>query len=141
MPQTSTYPDTLDPEAINLARQYHARREARRTLARERVRQERYQRTRAAVQRLAPTFPNLRAVYLFGSVLQYGRHGPASDIDVAVESDDPETESRFWQALEAELGANVDLRPLYGAVARAVSAYGERIYEREVPAAGTQHQA
>ena len=129
----------MDPQSISASRQYHARREAQRRSAREQIRQERYRQVRAAVERLAPAHPSLRAVYLFGSLLQPGRYGPHSDIDVAIESDDLETESRFWRALEAELQTNVDLRSLRGAIAWAVSTSGERIYGREVASAGTQH--
>lgn len=128
---------SLDVRAVTLARQYHAWREARRELARERLRQERLRRVRTTIRRLAPAYPALRAVYLFGSLVQPGRHLPGSDIDVAVECDDPEVESRFWRALEAELEADVDLRPCKGTIAWAVSTYGECVYAREVSPAGT----
>jgi predicted nucleotidyltransferase len=124
-----------------MVRQYHTWSEARRKLAREQLQQERYQQVRAAIRRLAPAYPALRAVYLFGSLVQPGRHRPGSDIDVAVECDDPEAESRFWRTLEAELEADVDLRPCKGAIAWAVSTYGECVYAREVSSAGTQHLA
>jgi predicted nucleotidyltransferase len=133
--------ESVDVRAVTTARQYHAWREARRKLARERLRQERYQRVRATIRRLAPAYPALRAVYLFGSLVQPGRHLPRSDIDVAIECDDPEVESRFWRALEAELEADVDLWPCQGAIAWAVSTYGECVYAREVSPAGTQHSA
>ncbi len=131
----------MDREAIRQAREYHARREAQRRQQLEQLRQEQYRRVCDAIRRLAPTFPAIRAVYLFGSLVQPGRFRPWSDLDVAVCCDDVETESRFWRALEEMLRADVDLRPCVGAVARAVETYGECVYDREVPAAGTQHSA
>ncbi len=133
--------EKVDEQTLRLARQYHARRKTRRKLAREQLRRERYRRVSAAIRRLAPAYPALRAVYLFGSLAQPGRYGPRSDIDVAVLCDDPAVESRFWQALEAELECDVDLRPCRGAVAWAVNSYGECVYEREVLPAGTRHSA
>jgi predicted nucleotidyltransferase len=131
----------VDKQAVRLAREYHTRRQTRRKLAREQMRQERYWRVCAAIRRLAPDFPALRVVYLFGSLVQPGRFKPESDIDAAVVSDDAAVESRFWQALEAELECDVDLRPYQGAVAWMVSSYGECVYEREIHPAGTRHSA
>jgi predicted nucleotidyltransferase len=123
------------------SRQFHIRRERLRRQEREALRRQRYQRVRLAVEQIAPAHPGIGAVYLFGSLVQPGRYTPRSDVDVAVDCDDPAAESRFWQALEAELETNVDLRPCKGAVARAVRTCGECIYEREIPPAGTQHRA
>jgi predicted nucleotidyltransferase len=122
------------------AKRYHAQQDARRRAEREGFRRQRYQEVVAAIRRLAPAYPALRQVYLFGSLVQEGRHGPGSDIDVAVTGDDLEAESRFWQALEEALQADVDLRPLRGAVAFAVQQYGECVYDREVSPADTQHR-
>ena len=108
-------------------REYHARRDRERLARREALRQECLSTAKAAI----------RAVYLFGSVLQAGRFTEGSDIDVAIESDDLESESRFWRALEEALRRDVDLRPREGGVARAVEAHGECVYEREVPAPRT----
>ncbi|MCP3956655.1 MAG: hypothetical protein GY719_02265 [bacterium] len=121
----------LTSEDLHAARAYHLRREAERRDARERRRQERLAAARRAIRELAPGEPTLRAVYLFGSILQTGRFGERSDVDVAVDSDDPAAESRFWQALEASLDAPVDVRPRSGAVAAAVEHGGERVYARE----------
>lgn len=129
----------MDAHALTTAKCYHARRERLRDLEEERFRRERYQHVWATIQRLAPAYPSLHAVYLFGSLVQRGRFGPTSDIDVAVVCDDPTMESQFWRALEGELQADVDLRPLQGAVAWAVHTYGECVYAREIPAARTQH--
>ncbi len=129
----------MEKQAIRRAREFHARREARRRQQWEQLRQEQYRRVCAAIGRLAPAYPAVRAVYLFGSLMQPGRFRPWSDLDVAVCCDDVEEESRFWRALEKALQTDVDLRPCVGAVARAVATHGECVYEREVSAARAQH--
>lgn len=123
------------------ARQFHAQREKMRRQQREELRRQRYVLVRDAIERIAPAHPAIRAVYLFGSLVQPGRFSPRSDVDVVVDCDGPAAESRFWQALESALQIDVDLRPLRGAVARAVSSQGECIYERAVPIAGAKHPA
>ncbi len=118
-------------EQIEAARAYWRRREAREREAREALRQRRYQAVREAVRRLAPAFPAMRAVFLYGSLARPETFRPESDVDLAVLCDDLETEGRFWQALERVLRLDVDLRPCTGAVAEAVEAYGECLYERK----------
>jgi len=120
-------------------RAYHARREAERRSQREHVRLLRYEQVKAAVHRLAPRSAGLDAVYLYGSLLQPDRYAERSDIDLAVVCRDIDEESRFWQALEAELGCDVDLRRHAGVIAEAVAAEGECIYEREVRGSRAQH--
>jgi predicted nucleotidyltransferase len=115
------------------SREYHARREQVRREEREALRGEVLEQARSAIRRLAPQFPAIRAVYLFGSVLAPGRFLPDSDVDVALDSDDLEAETPFWRGLEDALRRNVDLRPREGGVARAVEDSGERCYERKVP--------
>jgi predicted nucleotidyltransferase len=112
-------------------RQYHARREAERGAQRENLRQARLADARAAICNLAPTFPAIQAVYLFGSIMQRGRFTPQSDIDVAITCDDVAVESHFWRALEEALEWNVDVRPFQHPITQAVSDYGECVYERE----------
>ena len=112
-------------------REYHARREAERLSDRETLRERCLEAAREAVVRLAPRYPKIEAVHLFGSVLQPGRFTRRSDIDVALDCDDLEEESRFWRALEEALGTQVDVRPRCGAIADAVNSSGERVYERE----------
>ena len=51
---------------------------------------------------------------------------------IANEMGNVETESAFWRALEQELGREVDVRPLTGAIAETVADGGEQIYGREV---------
>jgi predicted nucleotidyltransferase len=109
-------------------REYHARRDAAHRAEREALRQARLEQARAAIRRLAPLFPAVRRVYLFGSLLHPGRFHAGSDIDVAVECEDLESETPFTRALERELATTVDLRPLRGAVAEAVREGGEQVY-------------
>jgi predicted nucleotidyltransferase len=112
-------------------RDYHARREAERLAQREKLRYSRLAAARTAICQLAPTYPAIQAVYLFGSIMQSGRFTPQSDIDVAIRCDDVAAESRFWRELEEALEWNVDVRPFRHPITEAVSAYGETIYERE----------
>ena len=112
-------------------REYHARRDAERLADREALRGRRLEATRQAVARLAPQYPSIEAVHLFGSVLQPGRFTRRSDVDVALDCDDLEEESRFWRALEEALETQVDVRPRRGPIADAVTSSGEKVYERE----------
>jgi predicted nucleotidyltransferase len=116
--------------------EYHARRERARWEEREVTRRDAGERARAAIRETAPRFPAIRAVYLFGSILQPGRFLPDSDVDVAVDCDELAVETPFWRALEEILRRNVDLRPRVGAVAEAVESYGELCYAREIPRPG-----
>ena len=106
-------------------REYHARRNAERLARREALRVQRLAAVREAIKRLAPQHKAIEAVYLFGSILCRGRYTRRSDIDVAVDCDDLETESCFWQALETALETDVDLRPRQGPIADAVQSSGE----------------
>lgn len=97
---------------------------------REALRRSWLEKTRRAVRALAPRFPGVEAVSAFGSLVKPGRFTERSDLDLAIDVDAVETESRFWRALEQELEHDVDLRPRRGAVARAVADHGECLYER-----------
>ncbi|HEX6900350.1 MAG TPA: nucleotidyltransferase domain-containing protein [Thermoanaerobaculia bacterium] len=121
----------MDEASLLPYREYHARRERELREEREALRLEVLERAREAVRRSAPRFPAIRAVWLFGSVLQPGRFRPDSDVDVAVDCDDIESETPFWSELEESLKRDVDLRPRMGAVARAVEDYGQLCYQRE----------
>jgi predicted nucleotidyltransferase len=118
----------LTAKDIKSARQYYHQREARRRAQREAERQRWLQRVREAVSRVAPQHPGVRRVVLFGSLVQPGRFGPASDIDVGVECDTVETEVAFWRALEQELERDVDVRPLIGRLAETAMQTGEQVY-------------
>ncbi len=113
---------------LEAARQYYRERRARRQAQREAERQQWLQRVCEVVSRLALRYPGMRQVYLYGSLLQPGRFRPDSDIDLAVECDTLETESAFWRAVEQELGRDVDVRPLTGAIAEAVADGGKQVY-------------
>lgn len=125
--------ETMDKAALHPFREYHARRERQLRQGREGVRLEVLGRAREAIRRLAPQFPAIRTVHLFGSILRSGRFLPDSDVDVAIEGDDVAVETPFWQALEEALARDIDLRPRIGPVARAVEEGGELCYEREAP--------
>ena len=115
---------------IDAARAYHRAREERRRAEREAHRQEWLARSRQVILRLAPQYPSIQRVYLFGSLTQPGRFGARSDIDVAVECDDLKAESAFWSALEQALRRDVDLRPLTRHLVDVVALTGELVYER-----------
>ena len=127
----------MDEISLLPYREYHARRERELREQRETLRRMVLERAREAIHRAAPNFPAIHAAYLFGSILQPGRFRPDSDVDVAIDCEDIETEFPFWQALEEALERNVDLRLRIGPVAQAVEDYGELSYEREVPDSGT----
>ena len=111
-------------------KEYHARRRAEQLARREAFQQRKLTQAREAVRRLAPRYPGLRTIHLFGSVLDAKRFRESSDVDVAVESDDLEAETPFARALEEALGMPVDLRPISGALRRTVHDTGEKVYER-----------
>lgn len=123
----------MDEAALLPFREYHARRERQLRQRGEEIRLEVLGRAREAIRRLAPRFPAIRTVHLFGSILRPGRFRPDSDVDVAIEGDDVGVETPFWRALEEALERDVDLRPRIGPVARAVEEGGELCYEREAP--------
>jgi len=127
----------MNETALQPYREYHARRDRELRAERESLRLQVLAQAREAIRRLAPDFPALRAVYLFGSILKIGRFHSGSDVDVAIDCDNLETEHPLWQALEDALERNVDLRPRVGPVAQAVEDYGELAYEREVPGSGS----
>jgi predicted nucleotidyltransferase len=111
--------------------EYHARREQERQAQREQTRIKRLTAVHRAIRQIAPRFPAIEAVYLFGSVVQPGRHGQLSDIDVAVQTDDVAAESAFWQALEEALEWSVDVRPYQDRIREAVERSGELVYARK----------
>ncbi len=83
-----------------------------------------------AVVHLAPEFPAVEAVYVFGPLVERGRFIAAAEFDVAIDCPDPETEAHFWATLEEAVNHPVNLRLCQGAVAEAVAAHGQRIYLR-----------
>lgn len=120
----------VDPE---IYRAYHRRRDAERRQRREELRTSVLVETRAAIRRVAPRYPAIRAVHLFGSLLEPERFRVGSDVDLALEIDDLEQEGPFARALEEALGRPVDVRPFVGPIRRTVEQGGETVYEREDP--------
>jgi predicted nucleotidyltransferase len=115
-------------------REYHQQRDQQRQRHLEERRGEFLRVVREAVRGLAAGEPAIEKVGLFGSLVQPGRFRRHSDVDVALLCDNLEAEGRFWRALEAALQRNVDIRPWSGSAVAAVEAYGEVVYEREIPA-------
>jgi predicted nucleotidyltransferase len=115
---------------VEAFRDFHARREQARRAEREALRFDVLKRAREVILRHAPEFPAIRAVYLFGSILQPCQFHEASDVDVALDCDDIQVETPFWRSLELELRRNVDVLPREDRIAREVEDYGEKVYER-----------
>jgi predicted nucleotidyltransferase len=96
---------------------------------------------RVIIDRLRRAFPDLVAVYLFGSTAQ-GTATPTSDADVAVlarERMAPERRFDAQEALAAEIGRDVDLVDLAGAspvMAIQVITTGELLYDGDSDARG-----
>lgn len=68
---------------------------------------------KAVAPTLLPQYPAIKAVYLFGSVLRFGRFQPNSDIDVAIEGGAAEDYFAFWRDLQEALPDwLIDLRDL-----------------------------
>jgi predicted nucleotidyltransferase len=75
--------------------------EARRFAEREARREQALRDVSAAVQQVAPRFPAVRRVYLFGSVTRPGAMDAVSDVDVAADDRlSAEDYFAFWKALE-----------------------------------------
>ncbi|MBE7469177.1 MAG: hypothetical protein DPW09_19015 [Anaerolineae bacterium] len=65
------------------------------------------------VPALLPQYSAIKAVYLFGSVLRFGRFQTNSDIDVAIEGGAAEDYFAFWRDLQEALPDwFIDLRDL-----------------------------
>ena len=130
----------VDEQTVREARAFLRERERRKLAEREELRERVLAETRKAIRRRTPEIPEIRAVYLFGSVTKPGRFGPRSDVDVAVEATDSEAESLLWRVLEEDLGRPFDVRPLAGPLVAEVRERGECVYAREDAPAGTQNR-
>lgn len=103
----------LSDDAIAVYRQSYGERERRRRVRWERRRQEALAAIRWAVRTVAPSYPTVQRVYLFGSVTRPGAFRPDSDVDVAVEGLDAGVCFDLWRDLEqAASGWRLDVRPL-----------------------------
>jgi predicted nucleotidyltransferase len=119
---------------IEACRQNLRRREDERYQAREVLRQAGRAAVLAAIQAVAPAHPEIRRMYLFGSITRPGGFGRQSDIDLAVEGLNADGYFKLWHEFtEAAPGWFIDLReidqPSY--FAESVRLRGELIYERE----------
>ncbi len=124
-------------ELAQSSRRWLQRREDEKRARRERLRSEVRERIHDAVQAIAPRYPGVRSLTLFGSILEPGCFSKHSDVDLAIDCDDAETLSDLWRELEESLRIPVDLRRNQGTVALAVEMRGEQIYARESAATET----
>ena len=122
---------TMDEAALRPFREYHARRDSQVREEREALRLEVLERARDAVRRLAPLFPAIQAVYLFGSLLQPGLL-PDTYVELAIDCDDIEVETPFWRMLEEALEWDVLLVPRIWVAAK-LEIQSELCYERQQP--------
>lgn len=125
--------ERMDEAALRPYREYHARRDIELRQERqekEALRLEVLERAREAVCRSAPRFPAIQAVYLFGSLLQPGWFLPDTDVEVAIDCEEIEVETPFWQMLEDALERNVLLVPKIWVVEK-LEIQSELCYERE----------
>lgn len=110
----------------------------------ETYRQHLVQVTREAVGSVLPSFPQVRRVYLFGSILRRGALRRDSDLDIAVEGSlSAEAYFALWRQLEGALsGQTVDLVELDRDLrfADRVRQSGEVIYERPDSNAEGRHR-
>jgi predicted nucleotidyltransferase len=80
---------------------------------REKRRIEALRAAQAAIPLVASTYPKIKTIYLFGSILVAGAFYMESDIDIAVEGIDPVGYFELWHDLEAALpNWDIDLRDL-----------------------------
>ncbi|MEA3407260.1 MAG: nucleotidyltransferase domain-containing protein [Chloroflexota bacterium] len=100
-------------DTITAYRKALEERERRRRAERERRRREALAAVRQAVHAVAPSYPTLERVYLYGSVIRPGAFRRDSDVDVAVEGLGAGECFDLWQDLEQAAPAwNLDVRPL-----------------------------
>lgn len=109
------------------------RRQAEALRQREVQRQKAREMVLTAIAQLAPAYPLVERVYLFGSVTQADRFHTNSDIDVAVEGTDAETYFAFWRDLERIcFNWMIDLREINtpSHFTETIKQQGELVYER-----------
>ena len=131
----STQPKDL-AELARASRRWLQRREDEKRARRERLRSEVRERIHDAVQAIAPRYPRVRSLTLFGSILEPGCFFKHSDVDLAIDCDDAETMSDLWRELEEKVRFPVDLRH-QGKVALAVEMRGEQVYGDKLDPART----
>jgi len=90
-----------------------------------------------AIASVLPDYPEVRRVYLFGSVTHAGTFHSDSDIDVAVEGTKAEQYFELWHELgNAATEWQIDLREINqpSHFTETVQQRGELVYERTGPA-------
>jgi predicted nucleotidyltransferase len=100
--------------------------------AREILRQQAREDAIAAILKVAPAYPCITQIYLFGSVTQPEKFRDHSDIDIAVAGTDAATYFALWRDLEAACPTwAIDLREINqpSHFANTVRQTGELVYE------------
>ena len=90
-----------------------------------------------AIREILPRYPDVRRVYLFGSVTLEGHFGDHSDIDIALEGTSAEQYFDLWRELDRAVPDRfVDLREINepSHFERRVRKRGELIYDRNADA-------
>jgi predicted nucleotidyltransferase len=122
--------ETYRQSFLERQQQRYQEMEARRRLARATVLE--------ALRAVLPHYPEVRQVYLFGSVIKPGAFHHSSDIDVAVEGTNAEQYFALWHELNKSAPEwIIDLREINqpSHFAQSVRQRGEKVYEREDPPA------
>lgn len=125
----------LSPEVIVNYRNAFDQRARARLQANEKQRQQARQAVREAIYTVAPRYPTVWRVYLFGSVIRPGAFGADSDVDVGIEGANMALCFDIWRDLEQAVSEwNLDVRSLdnQDAFARRIRQKGELVYERSV---------
>ncbi|MBI3762431.1 MAG: nucleotidyltransferase domain-containing protein [Chloroflexi bacterium] len=123
---------------IAAVRRNLATRAERQLAEREKRRAAAEQAVTAAARRAAPSFPSVRRVFLFGSVIRNNAFRADSDVDVAVEGLGTADYFAIWRAIEeAAPEWTVDVRDITqpSEFADRVRSTGKQIYERVDPTA------
>lgn len=118
---------------IQAARENLRRREAQRFQERETRRLAAREAVLTAIRSALPSYPDVRRVYLYGSVTQAGRFRHDSDVDIAVQGTNAEQYWALWRDLDrATPDWMIDLREINepSHFADRVREQGELVYER-----------
>ena len=98
---------------LQKCRENFLKRQAARYAAREALRQRAKGAALEAILRIISRYPQVKQVYLFGSVVQPGQFHEESDIDIAVAGTDAAAYFDLWRALEEGCpGWMIDLREI-----------------------------
>jgi predicted nucleotidyltransferase len=130
--------------AIDLqhCRENFSQRAATQQAARETLRQQAHQAAIAAILQIAPNYPPITQIYLFGSVTRSGGFHSQSDIDIAVAGTDATAYFALWRDLEAACPDwAIDLREINqpSHFTNTVHQFGELVYESSGGSAQSEH--